>query len=373
MPFGHLHAQQVARTPAREVRRHRGSVHHAVRRRRSCSACPSGAGRRSRPRPSRSRASCPGWPSATPTPRSRASDQFPVENRPPLWITFVSLPQHGAARGLVHRPSWPGRPGSSTAASCARTGAPLRALLCSIPLPMVACQLGWVAAEVGRQPWIVYGPAPHRPGRAPRTRRPPPEIVFSLGLFGLVYLGLLRPLAHPHGQQGQGRRRPPTACQGRPPWISTPSGSCSSASSSPATPSSTASTWASAPSPFRPRRRGERPHLDAIGPVWDGNEVWLLTGGGALFAAFPVVYATVFSGFYLALMLLLLALIGRAVSLEFRAQGDRPAGAGRSGTSPSGSEACSRPSSSAWRWGTSCAACPSTRPGMLGRAASSAS
>jgi cytochrome bd ubiquinol oxidase subunit II len=57
----------------------------------------------------------------------------------------------------------------------------------------------------------------------------------------------------------------------------------------------------------------------SIGPVWDGNEVWLLTGGGALFAAFPPVYATVFSGFYLALMLVLFSLIFRAVSLEFRA------------------------------------------------------
>ncbi len=56
----------------------------------------------------------------------------------------------------------------------------------------------------------------------------------------------------------------------------------------------------------------------AIGPVWDGNEVWLLTAGGALFAAFPAVYATVFSGFYIALMLLLFALIFRAVALEFR-------------------------------------------------------
>ncbi len=55
-----------------------------------------------------------------------------------------------------------------------------------------------------------------------------------------------------------------------------------------------------------------------IGPFWDGNEVWLLTGGGALFAAFPHAYATVFSGFYLALMLVLFALIFRAVSLEFR-------------------------------------------------------
>jgi cytochrome d ubiquinol oxidase subunit II len=56
-----------------------------------------------------------------------------------------------------------------------------------------------------------------------------------------------------------------------------------------------------------------------IGPFWDGNEVWLLTGGGALFAAFPHTYATVFSGFYLALMLVLFALIFRAISLEFRA------------------------------------------------------
>ncbi len=67
-----------------------------------------------------------------------------------------------------------------------------------------------------------------------------------------------------------------------------------------------------------------RTFLNAIGPVWDGNEVWLLTGGGALFAAFPVVYATVFSGFYTAFMLLLAALIFRAVSLEFRGKIDGP-------------------------------------------------
>lgn len=60
--------------------------------------------------------------------------------------------------------------------------------------------------------------------------------------------------------------------------------------------------------------------LNAIGPVWDGNEVWLVTGGGALFAAFPNVYATVFSGFYLAFILLLVALIFRAVAIEFRSK-----------------------------------------------------
>jgi cytochrome d ubiquinol oxidase subunit II len=64
--------------------------------------------------------------------------------------------------------------------------------------------------------------------------------------------------------------------------------------------------------------------LNAIGPVWDGNEVWLVTGGGALFAAFPHVYATVFSGFYLALMLLLVMLIFRAVAIEFRGKQPMP-------------------------------------------------
>jgi cytochrome d ubiquinol oxidase subunit II len=67
-----------------------------------------------------------------------------------------------------------------------------------------------------------------------------------------------------------------------------------------------------------------RLHLNAIAPVWDGNEVWLITAGGALFAAFPPVYATVFSGFYLALVLLLVALIFRAVAMEFRSKVGSP-------------------------------------------------
>jgi cytochrome d ubiquinol oxidase subunit II len=60
--------------------------------------------------------------------------------------------------------------------------------------------------------------------------------------------------------------------------------------------------------------------LNSIGPVWDGNEVWLITAGGALFAAFPHVYATAFSGFYTAVILLLLMLIFRAVAIEFRSK-----------------------------------------------------
>lgn len=63
-----------------------------------------------------------------------------------------------------------------------------------------------------------------------------------------------------------------------------------------------------------------RAMMNSIGPVWDGNEVWLVTAGGALFAAFPDAYATAFSGFYLPFMFLLFALIFRAVAIEFRSK-----------------------------------------------------
>lgn len=64
--------------------------------------------------------------------------------------------------------------------------------------------------------------------------------------------------------------------------------------------------------------------INTIGPHWDGNEVWLITAGGAMFAAFPHWYATMFSGFYLALFLLLVALILRGVAFEFRSKDENP-------------------------------------------------
>jgi len=64
--------------------------------------------------------------------------------------------------------------------------------------------------------------------------------------------------------------------------------------------------------------------LNTIGPFWDGNEVWIITAGGAMFAAFPEWYATLFSGFYIALALMLLALIVRAVGFEFRSKDLNP-------------------------------------------------
>ena len=77
--------------------------------------------------------------------------------------------------------------------------------------------------------------------------------------------------------------------------------------------------------PFVPRSDEERSHaLRTIGPVWDGNEVWLVVAGGATFAAFPAWYATMFSGFYLALLLILVCLIVRVVSFEWRAKSETP-------------------------------------------------
>ena len=73
--------------------------------------------------------------------------------------------------------------------------------------------------------------------------------------------------------------------------------------------------------------------INTIGPWWDGNEVWLIVAGAAMFAAFPGWYATMFSALYLALVLVLLALFARGVSFEYRGKRDgprwRPAGRGR--------------------------------------------
>ena len=71
---------------------------------------------------------------------------------------------------------------------------------------------------------------------------------------------------------------------------------------------------------FLRKEQSRRIALNAIGPVWDGNEVWLVIGGGALFAGFPEAYATLFSAFYLPFMLFLVSLIFRAVSIEFRSK-----------------------------------------------------
>ncbi len=78
--------------------------------------------------------------------------------------------------------------------------------------------------------------------------------------------------------------------------------------------------------PFVAKTDNERRAIiNTIGPVWDGNEVWMITAGGAMFAAFPHMYATLFSGFYVALVFMLIGLIIRGVAFEFRSKREDPA------------------------------------------------
>ena len=249
---------------------------------------------------------------------------------PPLWLTFVSfhnmvvlgmyfiLLMAVAAFSLYRGTLWD-------------SPRLLKLMLWSMPLPLIACQLGWIAAEVGRQPWIVYGLL--RTSQAASITVSAGEILFSIILFGLVYLALGALYVYLFARKVKHGPEPVTGntdiriCKG---------GGCIM---------DLQAIWfllvgvliigyaildgfdlgVGVLHLFLKNEQERRLSLNAIGPVWDGNEVWLLTGGGALFAAFPVVYATVFSGFYLALMLLLVALIFRAVSMEFRGKVDSPA------------------------------------------------
>ena len=190
--------------------------------------------------------------------------------------------------------------------------------------PQMANQLGWFTAEVGRQPWIVYGlMRTRRRGLSSGHQRPDSRVA------GALRADLSRPL-HPLclfvGSEDSTRSAGRRPGRGVPPEVTMAL--------------DLNTTWfglvgilltgyaildgfdlgVGALHLLTRRDEHRRLMINAIGPVWDGNEVWLVTGGGALFAAFPEVYATVFSGFYLAFMLLLCMLIFRAVAIEFRSK-----------------------------------------------------
>lgn len=87
--------------------------------------------------------------------------------------------------------------------------------------------------------------------------------------------------------------------------------------------------------------------INSIGPFWDANEVWLLTGAGAMFAAFPNWYATLFSGFYIPFVFALLALIARGVAFEFRGKRDSQVWKKPGMSASSSAASCRR---SCWQW-----------------------
>jgi cytochrome d ubiquinol oxidase subunit I len=188
MPFGHLHAQQVARTQPEKF----AAIEGLYTSQNAAPLAVFGVPFSGTPPQIKAKIEIPGMLSwmafGDANANVRGADAFPKEDLPPLWLTFVSfhnmvvlgmwfiLVMGLAAWFLYQGTLWNKR-------------WLLKALMYSIPLPVAACQLGWMAAEVGRQPWIVYKLL--RTAEAHSATVGAAEIAFSLGLLSLVYLVLL--------------------------------------------------------------------------------------------------------------------------------------------------------------------------------------
>lgn len=218
--------------------------------------------------------------------------------------------------------------------------------LWTLLFPLIANSWGWIFTETGRQPWAVFGVFKTADAVSPGVSQG--EVITSLIAFTLVYAILAvvevkllvkyikakpagtqrgRPQPAHHDRRSRRRRRRPAdgllVLRGRSGtmelhdvWFVL-----------------IAVLWIGyfflegfdfgigVLTKLLARDRKERRVLiNTIGPVWDGNEVWLLSAGGATFAAFPDWYATLFSGFYLPLLIILLCLIVRGVAFEYRAK-----------------------------------------------------
>jgi cytochrome d ubiquinol oxidase subunit I len=184
VPSGHLHAQQVARTQPEKFAAVEGLYRSKTGAPLVVFAIP-----HSPPPHLRAKVEIPGllsWMAfGDTTAHVQGLDEFPAENRPPLWLTFVSFHNMVALgmffigvmwlallrlrRGKLYGDRWL-----------------LKTLVVAIPLPVAACQLGWMAAEVGRQPWIVYGLLRTADAHSPTVGAG--EILTSIVLFGVIYL-----------------------------------------------------------------------------------------------------------------------------------------------------------------------------------------
>ncbi len=209
-----------------------------------------------------------------------------------------------------------------------------RAALAAIALPFLANFAGWILTEAGRQPWVVYGLLKTEDAVSGSVSAW--TVGLSLGVFASLYvvLGaldfyLMRRYARldpPDPRPGAARRRRRSR-RLRTEMTSRSSGSACSVFLERATSCSEGFDFGvGILLPFLGRSEADRGTMfESIGPIWDGNEVWLVIAGGATFAAFPVWYATMFSGFYLALLLILALLIVRVLSFEWRGKAARSA------------------------------------------------
>ena len=205
-----------------------------------------------------------------------------------------------------------------------------------LALPYIAATAGWILTEMGRQPWIVNDLLKTADANSPAVSTT--WVAISLSMFVALYALLL--VLDIWLMRRYARRDPQAADEAD-----------ESASPPLAPPTdgddmSLADLWFILVAflwsgyfllegfdfgvgmllPFLPRNDADRSAMfRTIGPVWDGNEVWLVMAGGATFAAFPAWYATMFSGFYLALLLVLFFLIVRVLSFEWRTKSPKRA------------------------------------------------
>ena len=280
------------------------------------------------------------------TAREIGLDTFPVEDRPPVLIPFFGFRIMVGMGLIMLGVSWLGNL-LRWLDRLETTRWFLWGTFLSFPTGFVAVLSGWYTAEVGRQPWVVYGLLRTKDAVTPALTTG--DVLVSLAgyMAGLCRPRRLRHLLHLQAAPGRaGRRsrsdperdRKPAAglCRQRRHrhrraaaaggvnamepstlalfWAGV---DCRSRSSS--TCCSTASISASASCSARPGTRPSGPADDGrIAPFWDGNETWLVVIGASLFAAFPAVYAVFLGAFYLPVLLMLLGLIFRGVAFEFR-------------------------------------------------------
>ena len=280
------------------------------------------------------------------TPRSQGIDSFAPDPTPPINLVFQVyhfMITMGPALAGDRRAGRADVPAGSGASSSPRFV--LWLLVLTVFLGEATITAGWWTAEIGRQPWVVYDVLKTADGVSPVLTAT--DVVLSLGMFVVLYALLLvlflyllnrKIQAGPGGARG-GRDRGESEPAGHVPRRLPPQRAARP-------------TWRRAMTlnevwfvlfiliiagylildgfdmgvgilllPLARTDVERRTFLNSIGPVWDGNEVWLVLGGGVLFAVFPLAYASLFSGMYLAFMLVLLVLILRTVALEFRSQG----------------------------------------------------
>ncbi|GAA3256232.1 hypothetical protein GCM10020258_15470 [Sphingomonas yabuuchiae] len=213
----------------------------------------------------------------------------------------------------------------------------LRLAVAAIPLPWIAIELGWVVAELGRQPWAIEGVLPTFLATSSLSRGALwTTLAGFTALYGVLAVIEIRLILAAIAHGPEERNDQPAPAPSPPPFPSPPEGGQDMFDYE----MLRLIWWAllgvlligfaltdgfdlgvAALLPFVARSDAERRMvINSIGPTWEGNQVWFILGGGAIFAAWPFVYAASFSGFYLAMFLVLAALILRPVGFKYRSK-----------------------------------------------------